>query len=134
MDPHQRFRQQVRGFYYWVLSLLLAGLGPIGGSALIETGTTSGRVAGAVVGTLTWLPMMIMIWLIIRAGDEFSRRVHLLAISLAFGGAMLLLMAAHWFTAAKLVDYVSYMELWIVIGIMWLVSMFIAKRYYERPR
>src|SRR5262245_59764113 len=90
--PNMRFRQQVRGCYAWLGSLLFAGVGPLLAMQMIHSGTLAGRIGGVVLGTISWIPMVAIIAAVVRAGDEFQQRIHLVALGWSFATAMLLLM------------------------------------------
>src|ERR1044071_3643619 len=83
MSISQQFRRNVRIFYGWVFSTIALGVSPLVGLWLIEKGTTTSRIAGVVVGVGGMLPWIWVLTIIIRAGDEFVRRMHLFAIAIA---------------------------------------------------
>lgn len=128
----QRFRRAVRGFYAWVGSLIFAGLAPIGASILIATGTFSGRTAGVMLGSIGWLPMAWVIAAIIRAGDEFHRRLYLVSLSIAFGASLIALTTFDWAVRAEFIHRPALSVLWMTFALLWLVSLFACKYQFER--
>jgi hypothetical protein len=133
-EPNALLRRAVRGFYAWVGALVCGGVSPILASQLIDHESTLARVAGVVIGTIGILPWLWMVAAIIRRGDEFTRRMHLVASSYAFGAAIVLLFGLHWTTEAGFIEPPPYLVLALAVMILWLVALFLAKRYYERER
>jgi len=97
---NQQFRTNVRVFYAWVGSTILLGVGPVVASRLIDRETTAWRAAGVVVGVGATLPWMALMATIIRRGDEFVRRMHLIAIAIAAAASLLLLVILDWLQRA----------------------------------
>lgn len=131
-DANKRFRRTVRGFYAYLGSMAAAGVLPIAGMKLIDTGTMAGRIAGTTLATAGWVPMMVFIAFVIRAGDEFQRRLHLVALAWSFAATMILLSLAAALVRAGFIDDPDLMILWLLAALCWLISIFAVKRYYER--
>lgn len=131
--PNERFRRNVRGFYAWLGATLLAGAAPIAASRLIHTGTLAGRIGAVALGTFGWIPIIYVIYSIIRQGDEFVRRIHLVAIAMAFAGAFVLISLLDWLVRADWIQRPSLSVVWLGIAILWVVSLLICKRHFERP-
>jgi len=127
-----RFRRAVRGFYIWLGAMGFAGAAPLIAMLLVDTGTIAGRIAGVVLGTLSWVPMVAVIAGIIRAGDEFQRRIHLVALALAFGSAMLLVTLLDWLVRARFIRLPPLQVLWISFSALWLIWLIVVKRRFER--
>ena len=89
-------RNNVRAIYAWLGSLVLLGVTPLLGLALIERQTTGARVAGVVIGVLGAVPWMIVVATALRKGDEYARRIHLIAFGLAFGGMLIVISTTGW--------------------------------------
>ena len=128
----QRFRRAVRGFYAWLGSLVFAALAPLAAGMLIETGTLPARIVAVVLGSISWLPMAWVVVAIIRAGDEFHRRLYLVSLSLAFGASMVALTALDWAVRAEFIQRPPLSVLWLTFAGMWLVLLFVCKRQFER--
>jgi hypothetical protein len=126
------FRRHVRGFYALLGSLVAAMVLPLAGIRLIDTESSSARVAGVVLASLGWVPMTLVIVAIVRAGDEFQRRLHLVALGFAFAAAMLMISTLGWLVRAGFVEYPDLSLLWTAIAAVWLVCLVLVKRYYER--
>jgi len=129
---NQRFRRAVRGFYAWLGSLNFATLAPIGASLCIETGTLPGRILGVVLGSVGWLPLVWVIVAIIRAGDEFQRRLYLVSLSVAFGASLVTLTMLDWATRAEFIRRPPLSLLWALFAIVWVVCLLIFKQRFER--
>jgi len=132
IPPNARFRKAVRGFYLWIGALVVAGVGPLVAMRLIDTWTLAGRIAGVALGAVTWLPMIAVIVSIVRAGDEFQRRLHLVALAFAFAGALVLLTVLDWLDRAHFMEPPRLKVIWLGCAMIWLVSLLLVKRHYER--
>jgi hypothetical protein len=130
--PNERFRKIVRGFYAWLGSLLFAGAGPIVAIKLVDTETLAGRIAGVTLGTVSWIPMAVVVAAIIRAGDEFERRIHLVALALSFGSALLLLTLLDWLVRARFMRAPPLIAVWLAIAVLWLIWLVVVKRHFAR--
>ena len=85
-------------------------------------------VAVALAGVMPW------VWMTSRAilrEDEFTRRVHFVALSWAFAATGLFIYAVDLLTGAHLVNYVSYTTIWIFMVVAWWLSIVITTRYYR---
>ena len=131
---NQQFRTNVRVFYAWVGSTILLGVGPVVASRLIDRETTAWRAAGVVVGVGATLPWMALMATIIRRGDEFVRRMHLIAIAIAAAASLLLLVILDWLQRAWFIESVDLVVIWPACLVLWLVALIGTKRYYERER
>jgi hypothetical protein len=134
MDLHQQFRQNVRTFYAWLGSVVLLGVSPLIALRLIERETTAYRAAGVAVGVAGMLPWMWVLVAIIRRGDEFQQRMHLVAIAIAAGVCLMLLVTLDWLQRAWFMPTPDLMLLWPGCMLIWLVALLLTKRHYERPR
>jgi hypothetical protein len=85
-------------------------------------------VALAVAGVLPWTWVIARV---IRAQDEFSRRVHLIALSIAFGVTALLVFTAMFLQHAGFLDYVSLPAILGTMMVVWWLSIVITTRYYR---
>jgi hypothetical protein len=132
--PVAQFRRNVRDFYAWLASLVLLGLTPIFAMKLIQHGSLLTRILAVVVGIGGSLPWMIAVGNIIRRGDEFTRRLHLVALAWSFGGALVLLISWHWLVAAEFVRPPDLLVLWLCFLMIWLVALLTTKRHFERER
>jgi hypothetical protein len=132
MEPNRRLRTAVRRFYFWHGSLVVFGISPFLAFRLIVGGDRVARVEGAAVGIAGSLPWMWAVFLMIRQGDEFSRRIHLIAMAAAFAGGLILLSVLHWLAAADLITTPGLPVLWVALLLIWLAAAIVAKRYFER--
>jgi hypothetical protein len=132
MHPGQPLRRAVKGFYAYVGSVVAAIVGPTVGMSLVHHASPGARVVGVALGVGGWVPLMLFTAALIRASDEFSQRIHLLALSLAFAGGLLLIDVLDWLVRAKFMEPVPYMALWLSLTALWVVALVIAKRRVER--
>jgi hypothetical protein len=130
--PNARLRRAVRGFYTWLGAVVIAAAGPFIAESLIDRAGATSRIAGVVVGVLAWVPLMWVVTVMIRAGDEFVRRIHLVSMSIAFAGALLLITALDWLARAQLIAPPPLRLLWLALGVMWFVLLLVTKTWYER--
>ena len=131
-SANKQFRRNVRGFYLWIGSLVAAGVLPLMGLKLIDTDTLLGRIGGTLLASCGWIPMTLFLIAVIRAGDEFQRRLHLVALGFAFAGAMLLISVLAALVRAGFIHYPDLMLVWTAIAALWLVCLIAVKSYYER--
>lgn len=134
MKPNSQLRSAVRGFYAWIGSMVILMVAPIFALQLADSPSTAARVAAVLVGAGGMLPWMGIVYLLIRRGDEFVRRMHLVALAWAFGGAILLMAVLGWMVSAR---FIKHPDLRIVMGgtlVIWVIALFGAKFYFERER
>jgi hypothetical protein len=131
-QPNPQFRRAVKGFYAWLGSLVFAGVAPLLAVRLVDTETTAGRIAGVALGALSWIPMAAVVTVIIRAGDEFQRRIHLVALALSFASALLLLTLLDWLVRADFMRPPRLQVLWLALAVIWVIWLFVVKFRFER--
>jgi hypothetical protein len=134
MEPNAQFRRNVRTVYAWIGSMILLIAAPLMALRLIDRGTTLTRAAAVVVGVAGMLPWMWVVFSIIRHGDEFVRRLHLIALGFAFGGALVLLVALNWLVRAEFMYPPDLMIVLFGCFILWFVAVMGVKLYFERAR
>jgi hypothetical protein len=127
-----RFRSAVRGFYVWLGSLVCVAVGPFIAQRLIHTHSLAGRIGGVVVGTVAWLPLITAVAIIIRDSDEFVRRIHLVALALAFASALMLLALLDWLVDARFMRAPELKVLWLAFAMLWAIWLFVVKYHFER--
>jgi hypothetical protein len=125
-----RFRRNVTRFYAWIGAILIAAFAPFAAAALIETGSFGGRIAGVVVGMGGWAPLAAVITAIVRAGDEFERRIHLAALALSFASALVLLALLDWLARARFIWPPPLRMVWLAFAVLWLAWIVVVKQHY----
>jgi hypothetical protein len=130
--PNARFRSAVRGFYLWLGSLVCAAVGPLVARQLIHSHTLAGRAGGVLVGTVAWVPLVILITIIIRDSDEFVRRIHLVSLALAFASALMLLSLLGWLVDAHFMKEPGLEVLWLAFAVFWAIWLLVVKYRFER--
>ena len=133
MDITQQFRRNVRTFYAWVGSVALLGLSPMLALWMIDRGAMGWRIAAVVVGAGGALPWMWVLYRIVRQGDEFVRRMHLIAIAFAAAATLAVLMTMDWLQRAEIIDSPNMALVWPGCLVIWLVALVGTKRHFERP-
>jgi len=114
--------------------MVILMVAPIFALQLAESASTAARVAAVVVGAGGMVPWMWIVYLIIRRGDEFVLRMHLVALACAFAGAILLLATLSWMVTAR---FIEHPDLRFVMGgalVIWVIALFGAKFYFDRQR
>ena len=134
MSVNDQFRRNVRTFYGWIGSMLLMGAAPIAARWCIRHETLSWRAAAVVVGVGGMVPWVWLVSFLIRRGDEFVRRMHLVAIAIAAAAGFLLLVTLAWLVDAGFIEPPDLTLVWVAMLVVWLIAMLGAKRYYERER
>jgi hypothetical protein len=132
MDISARYRKNVKTFYAFIGSMVLLAAGPIVGEILVHKGTQSERIAGVAIAMLAWVPWIWIVVGMIRHGDEFARRIHLVALSFAFLGMMLTLAGIDWLARAEFIAPPPFAFVWPVGLVFWLAGIFTANHYYQR--
>ena len=132
MPPNQLLRSNVRTFYAFIGSVVLLGVGPIVAMKLIEGGGTTARVWAVVIAMLSWIPWIIVVVGMIRRGDEFALRVHLVGLAIAFFGLMTVLAAIDWLARAAFIEPPDYAFVWPVGLLLWFIGIMSANHYYQR--
>jgi hypothetical protein len=112
--------------------VLILMVGPLVAEWLLDRGTVVARVAAVVLGLGSMVPWMWVLIVIIRRGDEFTRRLHLVGAAAAFGGVLLLTTLLAWLERG---GFVQHPDLRLLAGsffLVWLVAVLGAKFYFER--
>ena len=85
-------------------------------------------VALAIGGFLPW------VWIASRAivaQDEFTRRIHFIALSWAFAATAVFVVSADMLVRAHFIDYVSMMNIWVFMIVAWWLAIMLTARYYR---
>jgi hypothetical protein len=90
------------------------------------------RAAAVVIATLGFIPYPLATAKLIRMHYEFTRRVHLIALAIAFVATALFIFVADLLWRAGFVDYVSLMTIWLVMLGVWWVALAGTSWYYLR--
>jgi hypothetical protein len=128
-----QYRRNVLTFYAWLGSVVTMGVSPLVGLWLIDRHTPLWRLAGVLIGAAGALPWMWVLFVIVRRGDEFVRRMHLVAIAIAAAASLVLLMTIDWLQRADFIQTPNMAFIWPACLVIWLVSVIATKRHFERP-
>jgi hypothetical protein len=128
-QPASRLRllRHVAGSALVWLSAMLAA------TRVLHTQPPSRMLRGAMVvlGTLGTLALVWTLGRLIRAEDEFSLRIHLAALGVAFGTLAVCLVSGDLLVRAGFVDDVSFGAIWMGMLVIWWLSIVITTRYYQ---
>ncbi len=89
------------------------------------------RLAAILLATAGFVPWIWTVAKVIAAQDEFTRRIHYIALSWAFGATGALVMLADLLVRARFLDYLPLMDIWIFMIIAWWVSIVATSRYFR---
>jgi hypothetical protein len=84
------------------------------------------------LGTAAWVPLAVVIVVMIRACDEYERRIHLVALAMAFAGALALLTLLDWLARARFIRPPALGVVLLGVAALWFVSIVLVKRHFER--
>ena len=87
-----------------------------------------GLVLLAVLGFLSWAWSLGKL---IRLQNEFERRIHLVALAIAFVVNILFIFTANMLQLAGFIDWLSLQTIWLVMFFTWFVSMWATSWYYR---
>ena len=132
MHPNAQLRSAVHTFYAWLGSIVVLGAAPIIAHRLLDRGTAGARIAAVVIGVAGLLPWLAVLFVVVRRGDEFVRRMHLIACSIAFGGALVLVNALDWLVRAHFIEAPDLVLVWFAFLVLWLLALLGTKRHFER--
>ena len=98
---------------------------------LAHPGSLTLRIALVVIGVGGFLPVMAVYVRSIRAQDEFSQRIHLVALSAAFALTAVVSYASDLLHQAGFISQVPATGLWALMIGIWFVTMLATERYYR---
>jgi hypothetical protein len=89
------------------------------------------RVAMVVLGTAGFTVWLVTVARLILNEDEFSQRLHLVAVALTCGATAVLVMAGDFLQTAGLLGPVPLQGVWLTMGVLWWLAIVVATRYYR---
>src|SRR5262245_20272440 len=110
----------------WVISVLV-----VTRTLRTHPSSVALRLAMVALGAGGFLPWLISIGRLIMAQDEFSLRVHLVAIAITCAITALMLLTGGYLQTAGFLGYVPLQILWVAMGVVWWLSIVIASWYYR---
>jgi hypothetical protein len=121
-----------------LLKHLVASMALWGATTVIAARVLSSDPASAALrASMVALPMaglVYWIWVLTRvigSHDEFSRRIHLIALAVAYGLTAFLTFAAMFLQMAGFIDYVSLPTMLATMVATWWLSLLVTTRYYR---
>ena len=133
MSEERRHSSGFRLLGLFLGSVSLWAIGFYASMRVLEGEPASPVLRGAMVavGVLVFLPWMWVVMRIIQAQDEFERRVHFVALSIAFAATAVMLVTADLLQRAGFLDYLSLSSIWESMPVTWMLSLLFTKRYYQ---
>ena len=85
-------------------------------------------VAVAVGGFVAWVAALVRF---LRTQDEFSRRVQLVSVAVAFVVTTVAMIAGDFLQSAHFLGFVPLDAIWMLMIVVWWLSMLAVSRYYR---
>jgi hypothetical protein len=101
-------------------------------SLLRHYNTSTIRVVAVAIGVVGYIPWQLVVVWLIRHYDEYTRRLYLIAFSIAFGATGLFILACNLLQRAGFIDYISLMTIWLVMIGTWAAALAGTQWYYCR--
>jgi hypothetical protein len=116
----------VGAFVLWFATYVVA-------TRLLHRHPESAVVRGtlAALGVFGFVPWLMAIARLIQSQDEFERRIHLVALAVAFGATALFIFAADFLQRAGFVDYVLLRTIWMAMIVLWWIAIMVVSRFYR---
>ena len=89
------------------------------------------RLALILVGIGGFLPVIFLYAKSIRMQDEFSQRIHYIALSIAFAFIAALSYVSDLLTQAGLIPQIPSTGLWALMVFVWFITMIVTPRFYR---
>jgi hypothetical protein len=96
-----------------------------------ESPTAGARAAAVAIGIGGLLPWVWMAARAIASEDEFTRRIHYVALSCTFAATGVFLFSLDLLARAHFIESVSYMHIWIFMVSAWVLAIVVTNRYYR---
>jgi hypothetical protein len=94
-------------------------------------GSLAMRLALIVVGIGGFLPVIFLYAKSIRMQDEFSQRIHYIALSIAFAFIAALSYVIDLLTQAAFIPQIPSTGLWALMVFVWFITMILTPRFYR---
>jgi hypothetical protein len=118
--------QVAAGQLIWAITFVIANRTLHSGSHSLAL-----RIAMVMLGVGGFLPWLISLGRLIMAQDEFSQRLHLVALALTCGATATLVLTGHFLQTAGLIGDVSLQSIWLGMGVVWWLSIMFSAWYYR---
>ena len=94
-------------------------------------GSLAMRIALVVVGIGGFLPVVLVYAKSIRMQDEFTQRVHYIALSLAFAVTAVVSYASDLLFQAGFIPQFPSTGVWALMVVIWFIAMIVTPRFYR---
>jgi len=110
----------------WAVTMVIA-------VRVLRTEPESGLLRAAMVGLgaggfLSWI---VSVARLVMTQDEFSQRIHFVAIALTCAATAVLLMLGDLLQTAGFLGYVPLQSIWMAMVVVWWISIMATARYYR---
>jgi hypothetical protein len=89
------------------------------------------RVGMVILGVGGFIPWLVSVARLIMSQDEFSQRLHLVAVALTCALTAVLVLTGDYLQTAGLIGEVSLQSIWLGMGVLWWLSIAVATWYYR---
>ncbi len=125
------------GSHYIALTLgstLVWAAASVAGIRIIRHFPTSigARASGVALGMIGFISWQLTVFLLVRKRDEFTQRLYLIASAVAFAVTGFFIISCDLLQRAGFIDYVSLMNIWMVMIGSWAVAVAATEWYYCR--
>ena len=90
------------------------------------------RAGAVIIAVLGFIPWQLATVKLIRIHDEFTRRIHLIALAGAFAATGLFIFTTDMLQRAGFIDYILLRTIWFVMLGTWGLVILAAEWYYRR--
>ena len=97
-----------------------------------QSATATVRAIAVIIGVLGFVTWQLVTAKLIRMHDEFTRRVHLIAVAIAFAVTGLFIFTVDLLQRAGFIDYILLRTIWAVMLCTWWLAIMGAEWYYRR--
>ena len=126
-DPGLR----ILGFMFGAVSLW--GTTYFAASRMIDHSFASAKFrAAGVIGVLGFLFWQLATAKLILLHDEFTRRIHLIALAIVFAAAWLFIFTTDLLQRAGFIHFVQLRTIWLFMLVIWVLAILGGEWYYRR--
>jgi len=97
-----------------------------------HTASARFRVTAVIIGVLGFVLWQLATAKLIRMHDEFTRRIHLIALAVAFAATGLFIFTTDLLQRAGFIDFISMRSIWLVMLCTWWLAIMGGEWYYRR--
>ena len=126
-DPNlQLIRQVAAASFLWAITFVATKSEWLG-----HYDRSAARMALVAVGTAGFLPVVFVYAKSIRMQDEFTQRIHLVALAIAFALVAVVSYVVDLLHQAHFIPELPATGLWALMVVIWFAAMIVTPRYYR---